>query len=122
MSEFMTPRRCIYCQLRCTDDGELIPAGVSIDKPDEQLEYGLCNECADKHPLAKRELKPDERIALARRVLARHTFEVGEGFMVDAQTANAIVTVYDGLTPESRKKFVARPLDFMAELAWKLVK
>lgn len=43
------------------------------------------------------------------------------GVLVDIQTANAIVTVYDALSEANRAKFTALSVDRAADVAWKLV-
>lgn len=44
-----------------------------------------------------------------------------DGYLVDVQTANAIVTVYDALKEENKEKFINCSIDKMASIAWKLV-
>lgn len=44
-----------------------------------------------------------------------------DGVLVDVQTANAIVTVADGLSEENRAKLLAMPIGKMGLIAWKLV-
>jgi hypothetical protein len=44
-----------------------------------------------------------------------------DGVLIDIQTANAIVAVYDALSPENREKFTAMSLEKAATVAWKLV-
>jgi len=44
------------------------------------------------------------------------------GYLVDMQTANAIVTVHKALNKSNRKKFEKLPIKKMAEVSWKLVK
>lgn len=122
MSEMMTTRKCVYCQRLCTDDGEDIPNGVSIDIPDEQIEWGLCNECIVLHPLSRRKLNAIDRIAAARRVVARRTYEVVEGVLLDALTATAIVKVYDACNEMQRNILFNRHISEIGEFALKVVK
>jgi hypothetical protein len=44
-----------------------------------------------------------------------------DGVLVDMQSANAILTVYDALSPANRVKFINRSIGEMGELAWTLI-
>jgi len=47
-------------------------------------------------------------------------FKVGK-FLVDVQTANVLLAVYEGLGEANRRRFTEMPLQRMCEIAWKLV-
>ncbi|QWF78749.1 hypothetical protein [Amycolatopsis sp. CA-230715] len=67
------------------------------------------------------ETEPD-KIVILREVRDKFVGRKIEGVVLDPQTANAIITVYEMLKPELRAKFVARPILVMARVAWKLVR
>lgn len=62
-----------------------------------------------------------ELIATCKRIILRSQYEVVDGVMIDLQTANAIVTVADALSDESRAKLDAMSPERAGEIAWKLV-
>ncbi len=43
------------------------------------------------------------------------------GVLVDATTATAVITVYDGLSPENQAAFAAMRLLRMVDVAWKVL-
>ena len=45
-----------------------------------------------------------------------------DGVLVDMQTANVIMKVWNALNPSNRKKFENLPIRKMANVAWKLMK
>lgn len=45
-----------------------------------------------------------------------------DGVIVDATTANAILTVYDAATPKTKVKIAGLPLTVMASLAWNILR
>lgn len=55
------------------------------------------------------------------RTVVRHGVRKVDGVLVDATTANAILTVYDALNESGRAKLAAMRIDKMAAAAWKLV-
>lgn len=58
-----------------------------------------------------------------RYVREHHQATRHRGVFIDAQTANAIVTVHDALNPENQAKFAGiDDVKRMATVAWKLVK
>ena len=56
-----------------------------------------------------------------RRIVEQHQYEEVDGVLVDAQTAQAIVAVYDALKPENQVKFAAMDVTRAGLVAWKLV-
>lgn len=56
--------------------------------------------------------------------MAKETLETQDFFRhnLDLQTANAIVTVYEALSPESRESFDKLSVERAAEIAWRLVR
>ena len=63
------------------------------------------------------------RIAKVKAIVAHHQAATIDGFWVDAQTANALVTVFDALkTDEARAKFERLPLPRLVDFAWKHVR
>lgn len=62
------------------------------------------------------------KIAKFREIVRTHSMLKIDGTPVDALSANVVITVYDALSPESRERFVAMPVDRMVHIAWKLSK
>lgn len=44
------------------------------------------------------------------------------GVIVDAQTANVILTVYDALGDRNKEKFINHDIVRMSDIAWNLIK
>ena len=62
------------------------------------------------------------RIFCINRILENHQYEKIDGTMIDATTAQAIVTVYNALSLENRIKFASMSAGKMGDVAWKLIK
>ena len=62
------------------------------------------------------------RIEQLRRIVERHQAARVDGFMVDATTANMLVTVHDALGAANQERF--QTIDFMrlVDFGWKHVK
>jgi hypothetical protein len=56
-----------------------------------------------------------------RDIVSQHQYQFINGVLVDAQSANAILTVYDHLSPALQVKYLEYPVDRMAAIAWQLV-
>ena len=54
-------------------------------------------------------------------ILRRKQHQKIDGVLIDIQTANAILKVWDALNSSNRKKFEKLPVKKMANVAWKLV-
>ncbi len=81
-----------------------------------------CPDCPDAADL---EAVPDDAstgdshvIVMLREAKAGHTRKIG-GVIVDATTANAILTVYDAATPKTQVKIASLPIAIMASFAWR---
>lgn len=59
-------------------------------------------------------------ITMLREAKAGHTRKIG-GIIVDATTANAILTVYDTATPKTQVKIASLPIAIMAPFAWRVL-
>lgn len=59
-----------------------------------------------------------ERLQL---IITDHTAMEIEGTMIDVQSANAILTVYNALSETNRVKFVNRSICEMGHIAWTLL-
>ena len=55
-------------------------------------------------------------------ILKRKQHQKIDGVLVDMQTANVILKVWDALNSSNRKKFEKLPIKKMADVAWKLMK
>jgi len=60
-------------------------------------------------------------IELLREVVRGHARKI-DGVLVDATTANAILTVHSALKPATRGKLAAMRIDRMAQVAWRLLR
>ena len=63
----------------------------------------------------------DNRIKMMRDIVDSHQAKKIDGTMVDAMSANAIVTVYDQLSDENKKNFAKMPVAKMGDMAWKII-
>ena len=62
-----------------------------------------------------------KKINQFKEIVRTHSAKEIEGVLVDVQTANAIVTVYEALGAENKKKFINSSVHKMAHTAWKLI-
>ena len=63
------------------------------------------------------------RLEQLRECVASHSARQIEGMIVDVQSANVILTVYDALQdPENKEKFMKMHLSQAINVAWKLAK
>jgi hypothetical protein len=81
-----------------------------------------CPDCPDA---AENETIPDDAatgdphvIDMLREARAGNARKIG-GVIVDATTANAILTVHDACTPKTRAKIASLPITIMASFAWR---
>ena len=86
---------------------------------------GQIDEAAAEAILSAKRIKTDAlpllKIEACRQIVARTPFATIDNVLVDVQSANAIVTVYDALSDKARQTFLAMPIHKMGEIAWKLV-
>lgn len=75
-------------------------------------------ECIEQSP----EPEGTSKIEKFRNILKTKTLAKIEGTAVDIMTANAIVTVYDNLSPQYQEKFMGFSVSQMATIAWKMLK
>ncbi len=67
--------------------------------------------------------EPGDPIDVCRRIVENHGAEQHEGVIIDVQTANVIVKVFEALNEENQGKFRGmNDIPKMAAIAWKLVK
>ncbi len=58
-------------------------------------------------------------LEICRAIVKRHAAQMVDGVVVDAQTANVIVSVHDNLNPANRAKYAEmKNIVRMGELAW----
>jgi len=60
-------------------------------------------------------------IETCRRIVQNHQHEEVDGVVLDAQTANMLVQVFDALSPKNQAKFEAMDLAEMVDVGWKVV-
>lgn len=64
----------------------------------------------------------EKTIESIRAIATDRACRVIDGVMVDMQTANLIVQVYDKCTPENRERLMALSIEKIGEVVWKCVK
>ena len=64
----------------------------------------------------------ESSIDVAKRIVKNKQAEKIDGVLVDVQTANVILKVWDALNSSNRKKFEKLSIKRMADVAWKLMK
>lgn len=85
-----------------------------------------CDDCHAEMEYAQMAAEAPERgepdaIAALREAVANHASVKIRGVLVDMQSANVVVLVYDALTkPETKRKFAALPTLAMVQAAWTL--
>ena len=62
-----------------------------------------------------------EKINQLKQIIESHSYQEIEGKIVDVQTANIILKVYEALGEKNKENFVTQSIDRMAHIAWKLV-
>ncbi len=62
-----------------------------------------------------------QRMMAVRGIVREHTAREVEGVLVDVQTANAIVTLYDALNAENQEYLESLSMERMGVIAWRLV-
>jgi len=84
-----------------------------------------CPDCPDA---AELETIPDDAVTvdphvidMLREAKAGQFRKIG-GVIVDATTANAILTVYDVATPKTQAKIASLPIAIMASFAWGVIR
>lgn len=97
------------------------PAGTRVT---DEAHLVTCPDCPDAADL---EAVPDDAttgdphvIAMLREAQAGHTRKIS-GVIVDATTANAILTIYDAAAPKTRVKIASLPIAIMASFAWRVL-
>ena len=61
------------------------------------------------------------RIEKLRKILEEHQWAKVEGRMVDVQSANAYITVYDALKPSNQEDLNARNLSSAISICWAIL-
>lgn len=93
--------------------GTLFLQGITMDNINEankwmgQLDNDVINE---------------DVLSTLKGIVKDHSHAKVSGQEIDVQTANAILTVYDALKPETRKKFIKMPIKKMADFSWSVVR
>lgn len=91
---------------------------------------GVCEMCGGTHdtPGSLPDQAPPEpgavsqRYVIAKRVVTNSQYEMLEGTLLDLQTANVMVLVYEAIKPENQAKFDRIPLMRLVEFCWKACK
>jgi len=64
----------------------------------------------------------NNNIEACRHIIRHHQCLVIDTVLIDVQTANAIITVYDALSEENKEKALFIPIVKLANFCWKQVK
>ena len=90
------------------------PQEVTCDDCHAEMEYAqMAAEAPERG-------EPDAIAALREAVAERASVKI-RGVLVDMQSANVVVLIYDALTkPETKRKFAALPTLAMVQAAWTL--
>lgn len=64
---------------------------------------------------------PETRIDKMRNIVETRTLAEVDGVMIDVQTANAYVTVWNSLRDETRAKLDGFPMEVAGNLVWDVV-
>jgi hypothetical protein len=62
------------------------------------------------------------KLGQLKRIVENFGHDEIEGVIVDVQTANIILKVYDALSETNKVKFINSPIEKMSSIAWSLVK
>ena len=68
------------------------------------------------------ENKRESSMDIVRRIVNNHQYEKIQGVRVDATTANAILKVYNALSPKHQKTMEKLPIKKMVNIVWRLIK
>ena len=63
----------------------------------------------------------NDTIVVLKQIVKDHQYQKIDGMVVDATTANAILQVYDNLSPKNQKKYAKMSLKKMSDLAWTIL-
>ncbi|WP_405101509.1 hypothetical protein [Oceanobacillus sp. FSL H7-0719] len=61
-----------------------------------------------------------DKIELMREIVNGHSYKEIEGTIIDVQTANLIIKVYEGLRSELKDHFTSQSIIKMADISWKV--
>jgi hypothetical protein len=78
----------------------------------ENLSIVLCTKCTES---------AEGKLFIMREIVKQKQAEEYLGVLVDMQTANLIVQVWENLNEKNRKKFGSLSIEKMGRLAWELV-
>ncbi len=96
-------------QARVTDEAHLV---TCPDCPDATEAEAIADDATTGDP---------HLIDMLRDARDGHTRTI-DGVIVDATTANAVLTVYDAATPKTKTKIAGLPLTLMVSLAWNVLR
>lgn len=63
-----------------------------------------------------------EKLQIFKNIVKTHQNQEIDGIIVDVQSANLVLQIYDKLKPETQTKFFDRPIPAICVTAWKLLK
>ena len=85
-----------------------------------QDENDICPKCLEKAEKSHY-ISGDARVRAIRRIVERHQWEFVDGALMDAFTAQTILSIFDNLGPENQARYKDMAATRMAAIAWKLV-
>jgi len=63
----------------------------------------------------------DPKVDTLRQIVADKQYAEVDGVKVDMQTASLLLQIIDGLNPQNKENFLGRPIEQMADIAWKIL-
>lgn len=97
---------------KCDCCGRVLDQSKGEDIFFENLSIVLCTKCTES---------PRGKLFIMREIVKQKQAEEYLGVLVDMQTANLIVQVWENLNEKNRKKFGSLSIEKMGRLAWELV-
>lgn len=65
---------------------------------------------------------PTDKITALKSIMSNHQMSVIDGNAIDAQTANAMLVLYNGLNDNNKARYIKMSLAMMAKAAFDLLK
>ena len=63
----------------------------------------------------------DPKVDALRQIVADKQYAKVDGVNIDMQTASLLLQILDGLNPQNRENFLGRPIEQMADIAYKIL-
>ena len=63
----------------------------------------------------------DPKVDALRQIVADKQYAKVDGVNIDMQTASLLLQILDGLNPQNRENFLGRPIEEMADIAYRIL-